>query len=459
MKFRLSLTIRFILIVSPILLAVLGGIYLYANYYLTDHFYQRLRNHASTTGEFLLVVDEVDSTLLRKLSDRNRNALTEESISVFDKKGTPIFSTTGIDRIPLEARLLNQIQVEKELRFKYKNYHAIGLYFEHGAEPHFIIGSAIDDYAQEFLAGLRIIMSVLFLIVITWVSLAGWYYSGKAIAPIGTIEHKLTSIVPQNMHLRLERSKNDDEIDKLSHTINQLLDRVEETFMLQRMFVSNVSHELRNPLTKMSSQLEVSLLKPRSTDEYQKTIYSVLDDIQELIALTQNLLKLTQVDNSKKELLVEVVRIDELLWECRTVIVKSNALYQVEMALDDLPEDPDNLCVLGNYALLKTAVSNLIENSCKFSYDKKATIRLSYTNNTIEIHVEDKGVGIRSAELSYIFQPFYRSSQTSEVKGYGIGLSLVERIARMHSGRVEVTSVPEVSTLFSLILPSYANSN
>jgi methyl-accepting chemotaxis protein len=84
-------------------------------------------------------------------------------------------------------------------------------------------------------------MVLLFLIVILWVSAAGWYYAGKAIAPIDDMGQKLNSIVPKNMHLRLSQQDNQDEIDRLTHTINQLLDRVEDTFKLQRMFVSNVS--------------------------------------------------------------------------------------------------------------------------------------------------------------------------------------------------------------------------
>jgi K+-sensing histidine kinase KdpD len=88
----------------------------------------------------------------------------------------------------------------------------------------------------------------------------------------------------------------------------------------------------------MSSQLEVSLIKTRTPQEYQKTMYSVLDDIQELIALTQNLLKLTKVDGVKQDLLVDKVRVDELLWEVRGLLTKSNALYQIELSLMSFPK-------------------------------------------------------------------------------------------------------------------------
>ncbi|WP_026997144.1 sensor histidine kinase [Flectobacillus major] len=454
MQIRVSLTIRFILIVSSILLAVLLSIYLYTQYYLSESFYRRLSNRAETTAELFLVVDDVDSTLLRKISDKSKNALHSENITIYNQKKQKEFTTNERESIQLDEDLLAKIQIQKKYRFRHGRYHSIGIYFDQTTEPHIVLASAVDDYGREFMTRMRVIMLLLFLVVILWVSVAGWYYSGKAIAPIDEMGQKLNSIVPKNMHLRLAESDNQDEIDRLSHTINQLLDRVEETFQLQRMFVSNVSHELRNPLTKMSSQLEVSLLKQRSPAEYQKTMYSVLDDIQELIALTQNLLKLTKVDGAKQELLVDKIRVDELLWEIRSLLTKSNALYQIEILFDELPEDPDNLCILGNYALLKTAIVNLAENACKFSYDKKATIRLRYSDLDLRIAIEDKGIGIKEADLSYIFQPFYRSSQTTDIKGYGIGLSLVERIARMHGGNVEVASQPNIGTTFTLILPN-----
>ncbi|MDI9861549.1 sensor histidine kinase [Flectobacillus roseus] len=454
MQIRVSLTIRFIFIVSTILLAVLLSIYLYTQYYLSESFYRRLSNRTETTAELYFVVDDVDSTLLRTITDRNKNVLHSENITIYNQNKKKVFTTNDRKGLPLTEDLMTKIQLEKKYRFRDGKYHGVGLYYTQTPEPYFIVASAVDDYGRAFLAQMRLIMVLLFLIVILWVSAAGWYYAGKAIAPIDDMGQKLNSIVPKNMHLRLNQQDNQDEIDRLTHTINQLLDRVEDTFKLQRMFVSNVSHELRNPLTKMSSQLEVSLIKTRTPQEYQKTMYSVLDDIQELIALTQNLLKLTKVDGVKQDLLVDKVRVDELLWEVRGLLTKSNALYQIEILFDELPEDPDGLCMLGNSALLKTAIVNLAENACKFSFDKKAIIRLRCLPDEIQIAIEDKGIGIQESELSYIFQPFYRSSQTADIKGYGIGLSLVERIARMHGGTVDVKSSPNIGTTFTLVLPS-----
>lgn len=151
------------------------------------------------------------------------------------------------------------------------------------------------------------------------------------------------------------------------------------------------------------------------------------------------------------ELLAESVRLDELIFDTKEFVLKNNPNYKIEIVFDALPEEPEHLCVVGNSSLLKIAFINLVQNACKFSSDNQALINLSATDFYKVIHIEDKGIGIEPQEIEYIFQPFYRSSKTSETKGYGIGLSLVDRIIKMHNGKIKVASELGVGTKFSII--------
>ena len=130
-----------------------------------------------------------------------------------------------------------------------------------------------------------------------------------------------------------------------------------ESFRLQRMFVANVSHELKNPLTQISSQLEVSLLNQRDPEAYRQTIRSVLEDITDLSELTRELLQLSQVSQEDgTHLLTDVVRADELVWDIRDEVTAINPRYRVIVALGTLPDESDGLTLRGNRTLLATAL-------------------------------------------------------------------------------------------------------
>jgi signal transduction histidine kinase len=241
-------------------------------------------------------------------------------------------------------------------------------------------------------------------------------------------------------------------------TINRLLDRVAESFALQRMFVANVSHELKNPLTQITSQLEVSLLNKREPEAYRQTIRSVLDDIINLSDLTHELLQLSQINQNdavgtQVGLLTDAVRIDEIVWDIRDEVTAINPRYQVSVDLGVLPDDPDQLTVRGNKTLLCTALKNLTENACKFSDNGRAMVQVEFEPTEVCIRIQNSGQPIPADDLAYIFEPFYRSHQTANMRGYGVGLSLVERIIRLHQGRVGVSSAVGNLTEFSIELP------
>jgi signal transduction histidine kinase len=192
------------------------------------------------------------------------------------------------------------------------------------------------------------------------------------------------------------------------------------------------------------------MLKERSTADYQITIQSVLEDIQELAQLSNTLLELAKVSEDQRDLLTETVRIDDLLWDCRQSLSQANPAYNIQLNLDELPDDDSWLEISGNSTLLKTAFLNLIDNACKFSEDQSVRITLNASAKKLNLQFSDKGKGIPVQDQSLIFQPFYRGDNTANVKGYGIGLSLVDRIMKLHNGNVSVQTNQPKGTTFIL---------
>jgi signal transduction histidine kinase len=282
------------------------------------------------------------------------------------------------------------------------------------------------------------------------VVISGWFFAGQAVNPISEVIQQVDKLSPKRLEERLKSPDFEDEIGKMVSTVNRLLERIENAFKLQKTFIANVSHELKNPLTKISSQLEVSLLKERESADYRKTISSVLEDTQELAAITESLLELNKLSLTDTQAGFNEWRIDEILWEARSLTQKLNSAYKVSIDTQHMPEDEEMLLVKGDDKLILTALKNLMENACKFSPTKSAQVSFKNSGNNIQIFVKNEGKGIPANDLPYIFQPFFRGENTASSKGYGIGLSLVERIIQIHNGQISVVSVPDSYTEFTV---------
>ncbi|QMW01537.1 sensor histidine kinase [Spirosoma foliorum] len=453
MTIRKRLTLRFTSLVSSILLLAFVSIYAFCWYFISSDFYRRLDRKANTTGD-MLIRHRLDAKLIQQLGRIRKDQLPNQKIMVFDGRDSLIFLTNESLLITIPKSVLADIRQTKQKDFQQGGYYLSGTRFMTASGQYVVIASAENSYGDEFLRRLLWALTGLFVLIAGMTAFSGWFFAGDALQPMQQIDQIVSDIFPRNRDERLVVTKDDDEISRLSATINRLLDRVAESFRLQRMFVANVSHELKNPLTQISSQLEVSLLNQREPDAYRQTIRSVLDDVGDLAALTHELLQLSQVNQEDAiGLLTDTVRMDEIVWDIRDQVTAINPRYQVNIELGALPDDPDQLAVQGNKTLLATALKNLTENACKFSDDGQALIHVNFDPASLNISIQNTGQSIPTADLPYIFEPFYRSRQTADVRGYGVGLSLVERIIRLHQGQISVSSMPGQPTLFTIKLP------
>lgn len=449
MQIRTRLTLQFTLLVSGILLISFLAIYYFSYINTKEDFYDRLRSKAEGTASLLLKVKEIDNELLKIIDGTNRDQIFHDNMIIFDEENRVIYSNItppAQPAISISNYWLDEIRRDGEIRYSDGEYEVVGLYYRYPYNRAVVLFAGQDLYGKANLANLRTVLLIIFLVVTAVVALAGWFFAQRALAPITRVMNELEGILPQNLGVRLRASGNRDEIGRLTSTFNQLLDRIENAFQVQKTFVANVSHELKNPLTKINSQLEVVLLKDREPDVYRHTVSSVLEDIRDLSQLSDSLLELAKVSDDRRDLLTERVRIDELLLDLRTKMLNIQKTYAVELDLGELPEDDSWLEVQGNSGLLKTAFLNLMDNGCKFSPDHKVEVRLKTEDSAIRVEVSDHGEGIPESDRAQIFHPFFRSNKTAGVKGYGIGLSLTERIVRLHGGMIRLDTGREGTT-------------
>ena len=454
MTIRDRLTLRFTALVSSILLLALVSIYAFCWYFIASDFYRRLDRKAATMGD-MLIRHRLDADLIRQLSRIRRDQLPNQNIMIFDGRDSLIFTASEVLSLAISPAVRADIRQRKQQDFRQDGYYLSGSRYMTAAGQFVVIASAENTYGDAFLQRLLWALGGLFGLIIGITALAGRLFAGDALRPVQQIDQTLGHIFPKNREERLRVGDEPDEISRLSATINRLLDRVAESFQLQRMFVANVSHELKNPLTQISSQLEVSLLNQRTPETYRQTIRSVLDDVTQLATLTHELLQLSQVNqDDAPDLLTDTVRVDELAWDIRDEVAAINPRYRVTVELGNLPEDPDGLTLPGNRTLLGTALKNLTENACKFSDDGQARVRVRFEPERVQIDIENTGPPIPEADLPFLFEPFYRSRQTADqVRGYGVGLALVDQVIRLHGGEVQVQSGINVPTTFRIGLP------
>ncbi len=453
MNIRTRLTLRFILITAVIMMLASVLIYVFSAEYRREDFYSRLMNKANNTAKLLIEVDEVDIDLLRKIERDNPASLPNEKIVIFNYRDTVLFSTDENRVIQVDTALLDRVRLEGEVRSVQGEFEVLGFLFTGQYDRFVVIAAASDIYGFKRLKNLSFILLIVFGISIVIVSISGWIYAGKALQPIARVVNQVDDISVASLNRRVDEGNGNDEIAKLAKTFNRMLERLETSFTAQKNFIANASHELRTPLTSITGQLEVTLLNPRSPDEYKMVMNSVLDDIRNLNRLSNRLLLLAQASAEERKRRMLPIRIDELMWQAKEDVVKHYDGFTVNIDLDQNLDDESKLLISGDEQLIRTALMNIIENGCKYSPDKTADVFIQESRSGLRIKFTDKGIGIPPEDLSNIFEPFYRGSNTKNIKGHGIGLSMVKGIIKLHRGMIQMVSNVGAGTTVTIDLP------
>ena len=450
---RSRLTIQFTYIVSFILILFSFIIYYFSASYREAEFYTRLEKKALTTAKLLIEVKEVDYELLKIIDKNTLNALHSEKVMIYDDQDRQIYNSMDDDSIQISKPFLDKIRQLKSIRYHEGKNEAVGLIFNLNSDHYVVIASAYDKYGIIKLHNLFWIILVGFFISIGSTVFFGRIYAIKALKPMSDVVKQVDKITIASLNMRVNEGNGTDEIAQLAIKFNQMLERLESAFEMQRSFVSNASHELRTPLTSITGQIEVSLMKPRTQGEYETILESVLEDIKNLNALSNGLLDLAKASSDISAIALLPLRIDEILWETRAELIERKRDYKIAIEFSQPIDNENELIVLGNHHLLRTAIVNLMDNACKFSNDKSVKIYLSIKAKDIVAEFIDRGMGIDPTDMGSIFHPFFRAQNAKNVTGNGLGLSLTEKIIRIHRGKIAIESQLLKGTKVTISIP------
>jgi signal transduction histidine kinase len=415
---------------------------------------ERLEYRARSIANVIVEDDRIKIDLLRKLDRTTFQDLYKETILVYSSDYDLLYSNMKDTAIHTHTSLLNYIRDNKLYSYDKGSDEVVGIYYTEGAVSVIVLVSSFDKYGFQNLRNLSQILLLELLTAVVVLVGVGYFFARKMVQPIDRLVQQVDSINANNMQDTQVAIKGKDEIAKLGTNFNTMLQRLSESFHLQKSFVSNASHELRTPLAAIISQLQVALSKDRTKEEYHTLLTSVLEDAENLSELSNGLLQLAQSEMRQQEFVLSNVRIDELLMEMTTFIrLKQKTAGKVEVHFIKVPDNDSLVTCYGNENLLKVLFLNLIDNACKFSGTNTAQVFIDFAARYIMIRIKDNGIGIPADEINKIFEPFYRGQNALQIRGHGLGLSICKRIVKIHNGYITAASGTHEGTTFTVMLP------
>lgn len=453
--YKLSARLKVIvfLVFSFIGLSIVWGVIIYVS--LTNHMY--LDFHQALEKRARVVADtkfdgnrfSIDDLKLFDLTEKIRNPkdYIYEKVSDDDKY------LEWADELGVSPKFFKELGSKGVAFYRDGNNLYSGIIHTKEGQQYYVISSADNHFQGKLISFLEKKLLTVIAISALIAIILSLYVTKFLFRPIKNITRKVQQIRTENLHLRLDEEKNNEEMNHLIRTFNDMLDRIETSFETQNNFISNASHELRTPLTGIIGTADVCLSKTRTPEEYIETLTIILEEANKLDKKTKVLLSLAQTGFNGKIQKFERLRIDQLLWDVKETIEKLNQKNKIHFDTSLLPENSMKLKVVGNEQLLLLAFTNIINNACKYSDHRVVNLSIGSSNNNVFIIVKDTGIGIPKEEIGFIYDLFYRASNTNNYEGYGIGLPLTRNIIKMHKGELYVRSFENVGTTVQVILP------
>ena len=435
-------------ILSAIIISLLSGfVWYFANDFAFEDFYKRLEARVNIAAEIRVAEDKNDN-MYAKVRNQYLERLPDEKEFVIEKGD---FNNVKLD-VELPSSFYDKIKKLKVARYRKENHFYVGKYFTGNQQDRIIIVSANDPFGFRELKDLQKTLIAGFFLSIIMSFIVGWKFSNYMLNPLRKIIKSVKKIKAENLHLRLD-VYGTDEMAQLSQTFNNMLNRLETAFETQNNFISNASHELRTPLTIISGEVELAMKSDADGQDRYLALAKIKDESDRLEHILTSLLGLAQTGFNGKNHPWELVRIDELLWDIKRTVNQVHPESKIEIDFSNLPTEEDQITIKANINLLKLAIANIVSNACKYSNNKPVLVTLESKANVLSIAVKDHGIGIPAGDVQHIFEPFYRASNTSEFKGYGIGLPLSLNIIRLHRGSIAISSIENIATEIKVLLP------
>ena len=445
---RLALLYLFSFLV--VLLAFAAGTFYAMRTGIIDEFDRDLKLRFAGIESFLDAASGLELTKLRhELNEHGQLRPGGELLQISDRQGewifqsesmkhlqigspagkvltSPVFTTVGDEDAPVRLGTVSFRSGDKQFIIQ------LGQSLEESSE-------LIEQFEWIFLAAIPIVLLV--------ACALGYWMAGRALRPVTAITEDARAISALDISKRIAVPVADDELRRLSLTLNDMMDRLETSFNKINQFTADASHELRTPIAIIRTTAELAVADG-SPEASAQAFASILEESERTTRLLEDLLVLARSDSNFRSRLEKVdlkMPFAEAASQGQLLAIEKGVSISVVQAFGPCFVD-------GNSDLLRRLFLTLMDNAVKYTpQGGKIMFTLAKDKNGFRAEVADGGVGISSEDLPHIFERFYRADKArNRAGGVGLGLSIAEWIARVHHARIEVTSELDVGTTFLL---------
>lgn len=377
-------------------------------------------------------------------------------IRIADARGSEVYRSPGFDPTGLPSvtsELAARGVVYSDVRMRRRPLRMITARVVQPQQAYTVeVAMPLGEF-QEALDQLDWILMVLMPLGILAAAIGGYWISRRALAPVDSITSTARLITAQELGRRLDVPATGDELQRLSETVNAMLDRLEASFRETSRFTADASHELRTPISLIRTAAEIALRSERPAHEYRCALENILYEAERMSSLVQDLLTLVRADAGVDGAQRTPLDLRLLIADMSDSLAELCAPYKLEFRLD-LGERTAS--VAGDRAALSRLVFILMDNAVHYTPPPgQVSLSLRCNGRTAVIDVTDTGIGIGAEEMPHVFDRFYRAdrARSRDSVGSGLGLSIAKWIAERHGGSIGIKSAPGLGCRVRVELP------
>ena len=394
---------------------------------------------------------EEDYTIWNKIYEHSLLNSKKQFVDVRDKRGRVFYKSfnLGEDTLPSPpglreyvVKVINTTLGSERIRLAAMNTKFYEIRVAYPVEE-------INDVLRSLFS----IFIILIPIVLAISVFGGYFLAKQSLRPVEEITRTARKITATSLRERIHVKNPNDEIGRLTETLNNMIGRLEASFEQVQQFSLDASHELRTPLTIMRGEIELALRGNNRGTSYKKTLVSLLEEVLRMTSIIEGLILLAKADSGNVKLEKKPTHLNALVSEIREDAEILAEQKKISVSISRL----DEATVLGDAVRLRQLMLNLIDNAIKYTpQDGKITLSLALAHGKARFTVEDTGIGIPDSELKKIFDRFYRvdKSRSRLPDGLGLGLSISRWIAEAHGGSLIAESKVGSGSKFTIVLPA-----